>query len=112
MIRDGLPPVQPGRRHLLSIADVTREDVERLLGLAESFERTLEREVKKLPTLKRPPRRQRLLRVVDPHLVELRARREAALRRHDVDQGGRLVGRQGRVAEGHGADALAPTTPT
>jgi aspartate carbamoyltransferase catalytic subunit len=52
VIRDGLPPAKPGRRHFLSIADVTRDDVERLLGLAESFERTLEREVKKLPTLK------------------------------------------------------------
>jgi aspartate carbamoyltransferase catalytic subunit len=40
------------RRHFVSIADVTRDDVERLLGLAESFERTLEREVKTLPTLK------------------------------------------------------------
>jgi aspartate carbamoyltransferase catalytic subunit len=48
----GLPPAKPERRHFVSIADVTRDDVERLLGLAESFERTLEREVKKLPTLK------------------------------------------------------------
>jgi aspartate carbamoyltransferase catalytic subunit len=52
VVDDGLPPAGQGRRHFLSIADVTRDDVERLLGLAESFERTLEREVKKLPTLK------------------------------------------------------------
>jgi aspartate carbamoyltransferase catalytic subunit len=48
----GLPPAKPDRRHFISIADVSRDDVERLLGLAENFERTLEREVKKLPTLK------------------------------------------------------------
>jgi aspartate carbamoyltransferase catalytic subunit len=47
-----LPPSRPPRRHLISIADLTREDVERLLGLARTFERTLEREVKKLPTLR------------------------------------------------------------
>ncbi len=52
VVSDGLPPAKPDRRHLISIADVTRDDVERLLGLAENFERTLEREVKKLPTLK------------------------------------------------------------
>jgi aspartate carbamoyltransferase catalytic subunit len=52
VVADGLPPAKPGRRHFISIADVTRDDVERLLGLAENFERTLEREVKKLPTLK------------------------------------------------------------
>ena len=48
---DGRPP-HPERRHLLSIADLTRDDVERLLGTARTFERSLEREVKKLPTLK------------------------------------------------------------
>jgi aspartate carbamoyltransferase catalytic subunit len=52
VVSDGMHPVRPERRHFMSIADVTRDDVERLLGVAESFERTLEREVKKLPTLK------------------------------------------------------------
>src|SRR4051794_31687196 len=52
VVRDQLPPAGRERRHFVSIADVTRDDFERLLGLAESFERTLEREVKKLPTLK------------------------------------------------------------
>ena len=52
VVSDGGHPVKPQRRHFVSIADVTRDDVERLLGLAESFERTLEREVKKLPTLR------------------------------------------------------------
>src|SRR5439155_20224749 len=42
----------PPRRHFISIKDVTRDDVERLLATARTFERSLEREVKKLPTLK------------------------------------------------------------
>jgi aspartate carbamoyltransferase catalytic subunit len=53
MMRDDLrPPVAPPRRHLLSIADLTRDDVERLLRTAASFESSLDREVKKLPTLR------------------------------------------------------------
>ncbi len=46
------PPQRPPRRHLISIADLTRDDVERLLSTAASFESSLEREVKKLPTLR------------------------------------------------------------
>ncbi|MDX6516797.1 MAG: aspartate carbamoyltransferase catalytic subunit, partial [Gaiellaceae bacterium] len=52
MREDLLPPQQPPRRHLISIADLERDDVERLLGTARSFGRSLEREVKKLPTLR------------------------------------------------------------
>ncbi len=53
LLRDELlPPGRPPRRHLISIADLTREDVERLLALARTFSRSLEREVKKLPTLR------------------------------------------------------------
>jgi len=40
------------RRHLLSVADLSRDDIERLLGTARSFARSLEREMKKLPTLR------------------------------------------------------------
>ena len=40
------------RRHLLSIADLTTEDVERLLETAESLAGSLDREMKKLPTLR------------------------------------------------------------
>jgi aspartate carbamoyltransferase catalytic subunit len=46
------PPPAPPRRHLLSIRDLERDDVERLLATAETFEASLEREVKKLPTLR------------------------------------------------------------
>jgi aspartate carbamoyltransferase catalytic subunit len=52
MREDLLPPKEPPRRHLISIGDLRREDVERLLGTARSFERSLERELKKLPTLR------------------------------------------------------------
>jgi aspartate carbamoyltransferase catalytic subunit len=53
VMRDDLrPPGPPARRHLISIADLTREDVERLLGTARSFARSLDREMKKLPTLR------------------------------------------------------------
>ena len=53
VMREGfLPPKTPPRRHLISIGDLTRDDVERLLATARSFSRSLEREVKKLPTLR------------------------------------------------------------
>lgn len=48
---DLLPPA-PVRRHLLSMADVSSQDVERLLATATSFARSQERETKKLPTLR------------------------------------------------------------
>jgi aspartate carbamoyltransferase catalytic subunit len=41
-----------GRRNLLGIADLTRGDVERVLDTARALERTLDREMKKLPTLR------------------------------------------------------------
>ena len=53
VMRDDLrPPGAPPTRHLISIGDLTREDVERLLGTARTFERSLDREMKKLPTLR------------------------------------------------------------
>src|SRR4051794_12538830 len=53
LVTDDLrPPQSTGRRHLLSMADVTRDDVERVLGTARTFASSLERELKKLPTLK------------------------------------------------------------
>jgi aspartate carbamoyltransferase catalytic subunit len=52
VMREELPPARPPRRHLISIRDLTRDDVDRLLATAESFESSLRREVKKLPTLR------------------------------------------------------------
>ncbi|MGL6279781.1 MAG: aspartate/ornithine carbamoyltransferase family protein, partial [Gaiella sp.] len=40
------------RRHLVSIADLGRDDVARILETARALERSLDREVKKLPTLR------------------------------------------------------------
>jgi aspartate carbamoyltransferase catalytic subunit len=52
-MRDDLkPPAPTERRHLLSVADLSRDDIERLLATARNFSRTLEREMKKLPTLR------------------------------------------------------------
>ncbi len=42
----------PAPRHLLSIGDLTRTGVERILDTAVALERSLDREVKKLPTLR------------------------------------------------------------
>ena len=39
-------------RHLLSIADLTREDIERILDRAAAFEQIADREVKKVPALR------------------------------------------------------------
>jgi aspartate carbamoyltransferase catalytic subunit len=47
-----LVPPTGTRRHLLSIGDLTRDDVERLLSRARSFALSQERETKKLPTLR------------------------------------------------------------
>jgi aspartate carbamoyltransferase catalytic subunit len=42
----------PERRHLVSVSDLARGDVERILDTARALERSLDREVKKLPTLR------------------------------------------------------------
>jgi aspartate carbamoyltransferase catalytic subunit len=47
-----LRPPTPPRRHLLSIRDLERGDVERILDTARSLATTLDREMKKLPTLR------------------------------------------------------------
>ncbi len=47
-----LRPPAPPRRHLLTVHDLTREDVERLLETARGMTAALDREMKKLPTLR------------------------------------------------------------
>jgi len=47
-----LRPPAPPKRHLISISDLSREDVLRILDTAASLARSLDREVKKLPTLR------------------------------------------------------------
>ena len=47
------PPQTPQpRRHLISVADLDRDDVERILATAESFESVVHRDLKKVPTLR------------------------------------------------------------
>jgi aspartate carbamoyltransferase catalytic subunit len=43
---------EPPRRHLLSVRDLTRDDVVRILETARALAGSLDREVKKLPTLR------------------------------------------------------------
>src|SRR5207249_969437 len=53
LVKDDLrPPATPPIRHLLSVGDLTHDDIDRLLGTARTFAAALERHVKKLPTLK------------------------------------------------------------
>jgi len=47
----GTPPRSP-RRHLLSVGELTRDDVERILDTGRALSRSLDRDVKKLPTLR------------------------------------------------------------
>lgn len=49
---DTRTPPRSLRRHLLGISDLTRDDVERILGTAGTLARSLDREVKKLPALR------------------------------------------------------------
>ena len=44
--------VEHRRRHLLGVSDLTRDDVYRILDTGRALERSLDREVKKLPTLR------------------------------------------------------------
>ena len=41
-----------GRQHLLSVEDLSRADIERILGRAESFAEVAGRPIKKVPTLR------------------------------------------------------------
>jgi aspartate carbamoyltransferase catalytic subunit len=47
-----LHPPRSDRRHLLSVRDLSRDDIERILETARSMEASLDRDVKKLPTLR------------------------------------------------------------
>jgi aspartate carbamoyltransferase catalytic subunit len=47
-----LHPPAATRRHLLSIGDLTRDDIERILETSRSLAASLDREMKKLPTLR------------------------------------------------------------
>jgi aspartate carbamoyltransferase catalytic subunit len=47
------PPNRPkARRNLISVADLDRDDIERILATAEGFEAVMHRDLKKVPTLR------------------------------------------------------------
>jgi aspartate carbamoyltransferase catalytic subunit len=52
LVADLQPPRRGGRRHLIGVSDLTRADAERILDTARALAGSLEREVKKLPTLR------------------------------------------------------------
>ena len=112
MREDLRPPATPPRRHFISIKDVTRDDLERLLATARTFERSLEREVKKLPTLKG----RLVINVFYESSTRTSSSFELAAKRLSADtmsiKSSAVLGGQGRVAEGHGDHARLRTTPT
>ena len=66
-------------RHLLSIEDLDRADIERILDRASSFTEVSEREIKKVPALRGRRVAQPLLRGLDAHPLLVRARRQVAV---------------------------------
>ena len=70
---DEVAIVEPARsdrvRHLLSIEDLDRAAIERILDRAKSFTEVSEREIKKVPGAARPPRPEPLLRGLHAHAL-------------------------------------------
>ena len=96
----------------LARAISTAATIERLLDLAASFEAVAEREVKKLPTL----RGRTVVNVFFEASTRTSSSFELAAKRLSADtmslKASRLVGRQGRVAQGHDPDARRATGRT
>ena len=93
-------------RHLLSIADLEPRGRRAPDGARRLLRRGRPPRHQEGPDPARADDRLALLRVLDPHERLLRARGQAPLRRPRLDQGRRLVRRQGRVAQGHDRNAL------
>ena len=68
-------------KHLLSIADLSRDDLEDLLDLADSFAEVQRREIKKVPALRGKTVGHGLLRGLDKNEDELRSCRSKAVGR-------------------------------
>ena len=97
-------PARP--RHLISIEDLDRAGDRADPGPGGIVRRGLGARDQEGAGAARPHGRQPLLRGLDPHELELRARGQASVRRRGVGPRAGLGGRQGRVAQGHRADAL------
>ena len=93
-------------RHLLSIDDLDRAGDRADPRPRRVLRRGLGPRDQEGPGAARPDDRQPLLRVEHPHQLELRARGQAAERRRGLDPLAGLQRRQGRVAQGHRADAV------
>ena len=93
------------KRHLLSAADLTRDDALLVLDTAEELARVADRPIKKLPTLRGPHRRQPLLRGLHPHPALVRGGREAAVRGRHQLLGEGVERLEGREPQGHRAHA-------
>ena len=92
-------------RHLLSIEDLERADIERILERAAVVRRGLRARDQEGPRAARPHRGQPVLRGLHAHLVLVRAGGQAPVGRPGVGALDRLGGGQGRVAQGHDPDA-------
>ena len=92
--------------HLLSVDDLSRDDIERILGRAESFAEVSGREIKKVPTL----RGRTVINLFYEASTRTQSSFELAAKRLSADlitlKAAGLGRGQGRVAEGHRADAL------
>ena len=93
-------------RHLLSIEDLERDDVERILERADSFAEVGRRDIKKVPTL----RGRTIVNLFYESSTRTSSSFELAAKRLSADvvsvKAGGLLRRQGRVAEGHRRDPL------
>ena len=93
-------------RHLLSVDDLSRDDIERILGRAESFAEVSGREIKKVPTL----RGRTVINLFYEASTRTSSSFELAAKRLSADlvtiKSSGLRGRQGRVAQGHRPDPL------
>ena len=91
--------------HLLSIEDLDREAIERIVAQAARFAEVSDREIKKVPAL----RGRMVLNLFYEASTRTRSSFELAAKRLSADVVNfaveRLERREGRVAEGHGADA-------
>ena len=93
-------------RHLLSIDDLDRSSIERILDRAESFDEVSGREIKKVPALRGRTIVNLFYESSTRTSSIVRARGQAAQRRRGLDPLAGVGRRQGRVAQGHRADAV------
>ena len=93
-------------RHLLSIEDLDRADIERIMDRAASFAEVGRRDIKKVPTL----RGRTIVSLFYESSTRTSSSFELAAKRLSADvvsvKAARLVGGQGRVAQGHDRDPL------